>query len=77
MFGPNISGKTGYEEEGQSQIFSGPFRATEHYTAGSFDGLTNQYHIAVRFDASYGSSIYGYSGTVQPPAMAALPLIKT
>ena len=73
---PNISGKTGYEEEGQSQIFSGPFRATEHYTAGSFDGLTNQNHKSVYFDASFVSSIYGSSSSVQPPAVAALALIK-
>lgn len=74
---PNISGEPGYEEEAQGQSFSGPFRKVAHYTIGSFDGLDNQNHKGVYFDASYVSSIYGGSVTVQPPAMASLVLIKT
>ena len=74
---PNISGRPGYEEEARGQSFSGPFRQVAHYTAGSFDGLDNQNHKGVYFDASYVSSIYGGSVTVQPPAMASLVIIKT
>ena len=77
MFGPNISGETGYEEEAQGQSFSGPFRPVAHYAGGSFDGVTSQNHIGVYFDASFVSSIYGSSPAVQPPAVAALALIKT
>ena len=73
---PNISGRPGYEEEAQGQSFSGPFRQVAHYTAGSFDGLDNQNHKGVYFDASSVSSIYGRSSSVQPPAVAALALIK-
>ena len=73
---PNISGRPGYEEEARGQSFSGPFRQVAHYTAGSFDGLDNQNHKGVYFDASFVSSIYGSSSSVQPPAVAALALIK-
>ena len=73
---PNISGRPGYEEEAQGQSFSGPFSQVAHYTAGSFDGLDNQNHKGVYFDASFVSSIYGSSSSVQPPAVAALALIK-
>lgn len=61
----------------KASFFSGPFRTVAHYQVGSFDGLDNQGHKGVRFDASYVSSIYGGSVTVQPPAMASLVLIKT
>ena len=73
---PNISGRPGYEEEARGQSFSGPFRQVAPYTAGSFDGLDNQNHKGVYFDASFVSSIYGSSSSVQPPAVAALALIK-
>lgn len=73
---PNISGRPGYEEEARGQSFSGPFRQVAPYTAGSFDGLENQNHKGVYFDASFVSSIYGSSSSVQPPAVAALALIK-
>ena len=73
---PNISGRPGYEEEARGQSFSGPFRQVARYTAGSFDGLDNQNHKGVYFDASFVSSIYGSSSSVQPPAVAALALIK-
>lgn len=73
---PNISGRPGYEEEARGQSFSGPFRQVASYTMGSFDGLDNQNHKGVYFDASFVSSIYGSSSSVQPPAVAALALIK-
>lgn len=73
---PNISGRPGYEEEALGQSFSGPFRQVAHYTVGPFDGLDNQNHKGVYFDASFVSSIYGSSSLVQPPAVAALALIK-
>lgn len=73
---PNISGRPGYEEEARGQSFSGPFRQVAPYTMGSFDGLGNPNRKGVYFDASFVSSIYGSSSSVQPPAVAALALIK-
>ena len=75
MFGPNISGTWKRWGENTSAEYTGAF-----YESGTFTewgGLANKRTCPViGFLASRSNSVFGSSSSVQPPAMAALVLIK-
>lgn len=72
---PNITGSFTSHGNTGSMVTTGPFTNGEprihSNSGGAEDGRT------VYMDANRCSSLYGTTGTVQPPSMAALPLIKT
>lgn len=72
---PNITGSFTSHGNTGSMVTTGPFTnggpRIHSNSGGAEDGRT------VYMDANRCSSLYGTTGTVQPPSMAALPLIKT
>ena len=72
---PNITGSFTSHGNTGSMVTTGPFTNGGPWihsnSGGAEDGRT------VYMDANRCSSLYGTTGTVQPPSMAALPLIKT
>lgn len=72
---PNITGSFTSHGNTGSMVTTGPFtnRGPQIHSnsGGAEDGRT------VYMDANRCSSLYGTTRTVQPPSMAALPLIKT
>lgn len=72
---PNITGKFTSHGNTGSMVTTGPFTNGAPWihsnSGGAEDGRT------VYMDANRCSSLYGTTGTVQPPSIAALPLIKT
>lgn len=72
---PNITGSFTSHGNTGSMVTTGPFTnggpRVHSNSGGAEDGRT------VYMDANRCSSLYGTTGTVQPPSMAALPLIKT
>jgi len=72
---PNITGSFTSHGNTSSMVTTGPFTnggpRSHSNSGGAEDGRT------VYMDANRCSSLYGTTGTVQPPSMAALPLIKT
>ena len=72
---PNITGSFTSHGNTGSMVTTGPFTnggpRIHSNSGGAEDGR------AVYMDANRCSSLYGTTGTVQPPSMAALPLIKT
>lgn len=77
---PNITGNLGVHKCGEGILYkNGTFQnsatgsaiSNGHVSQGEF---ASELHID--FNASYSSSIYGNSETVQPPALTLLPCIK-
>lgn len=72
---PNITGSFTSHGNTGSMVTTGPFTnggpRIHSNSGGAEDGRT------VYMNANRCSSLYGTTGTVQPPSMAALPLIKT
>ena len=72
---PNITGSFTSHGNTGSMVTTGPFTNGGPWihsnSGGAEDGRT------VYMDANRCSSLYGTTGTVQPPSMTALPLIKT
>lgn len=72
---PNITGSFTSHGNTGSMVTTGPFTNGAPWihsnSGGAQDGRT------IYMDANRCSSLYGTTGTVQPPSMAALPLIKT
>lgn len=72
---PNITGSFTSHGNTSAMVTTGPFTNGAPWihsnSGGAEDGRT------IYMDANRCSSLYGTTGTVQPPSMAALPLIKT
>ena len=67
---PNITGGAGVTDKNN---FNGAF-----YKGSGFDSCGNTFSSGnyINFNASYSSSVYGASTTVQPPAITLIPQIK-
>ena len=72
---PNITGFFTSHGNTGSMVTTGPFTNGGTGVHSSSGGASDGRHVYM--DANRCSSLYGTTGTVQPPSMAALPLIKT
>lgn len=76
---PNITGKLNrnYGESNQKDAVSGVFARTDGYAKTWNAEWTAGNNVAVSFDASRSSSVYGKSDTVQPPAFVVNIWVRT
>lgn len=72
---PNITGFFTSHGNTGSMVTTGPFTNGGTGVHSNSGGASDGRHVYM--DANRCSSLYGTTGTVQPPSMAALPLIKT
>lgn len=76
---PNIVGTIGITTAWASPSASGVFTIDyfdKNNNVDATNGNKGSCRCEATFNASYGSSIYGYADTVQPPALALIPQIK-
>lgn len=72
---PNITGSFTSHGNTGSMVTTGPFTNGGTGVHSNSGGASDGRHVYM--DANKCSSLYGTTGTVQPPSMTALPLIKT